>query len=62
MMNRRKEDLGQADEGHLPRDEVSDQALEAASVTWRGFPTLPNTYCFACPSRPTLGGQAAHQG
>ena len=57
-MSRRKDDLSQADEGDLLRDEVSDQALEAASMTWGGFPTLPNTYCFACPSRPTL---AAHQ-
>ena len=32
-------------------DEVSDEALEAAALAVIGrFPTLPNTYCFACPS------------
>ena len=36
-------------------DEVSDEALEAAAcATLGGFPTLPNTYCFACPSIPAL--------
>jgi hypothetical protein len=43
-------DLNQADEEIL-RDEISDEAIEAASVTLRGFPTLLyGTYCFACPS------------
>jgi hypothetical protein len=37
----------------LLRDEVSDEAVEAAAlVTVGGFPTLPHTYCFACPSGP----------
>jgi hypothetical protein len=35
------------------RDEVSDEAVEAAAlVTVGGLPTLPHTYCFACPSDP----------
>jgi hypothetical protein len=34
-------------------DEVSDEALEAAAlVAVGGLPTLPSTYCFACPSDP----------
>jgi hypothetical protein len=43
------------------RDEVSDEALEAASVTPGGIiPTLAyGTYCFACPSRPTIRSQIA---
>ena len=41
------EDLAQA----ILRDEVSDEAVEAAaSVALGGFPTLPHTYCFACPA------------
>jgi hypothetical protein len=50
------EDLNnQADENILT-DEVSDEALEAASVAPGGLPTLwYGTYCFACPSRPALG-------
>jgi hypothetical protein len=44
------EELNQTDEG-IFRDEVSDEAVEAASVALRGLPTLMhNTYCFACPS------------
>jgi hypothetical protein len=40
------------DEEMILRDEVSDEALEAASVAPRELPTLMhNTYCFACPSR-----------
>ena len=35
------------------RDEVSDDAMEAAAfVALGGLPTLPHTYCFACPSDP----------
>jgi hypothetical protein len=35
------------------RDEVSDEAVEAAAlVTVGGLPTLLHTYCFACPSDP----------
>jgi hypothetical protein len=42
--------IDQTDEEVL-RDEVSDEALEAAALAVIGrFPTLPNTYCFACPS------------
>jgi len=34
-------------------DEVSDEVVEAAAlVTVGGLPTLPHTYCFACPSDP----------
>ena len=36
------------DEEMILRDEISDEALEAAALG--GLPTLPNTYCFACPS------------
>jgi hypothetical protein len=40
-----------AGEEMILRDEVPDEALEAAAFpTLGGFPTLPNTYCFACPS------------
>jgi hypothetical protein len=41
------EDLAQV----ILRDEVSDEAVEAtASVALGGSPTLPHTYCFACPA------------
>ena len=41
----------QIDEEMILRDEVSDEALEAiALVALGGFPTLPHTYCFACPA------------
>jgi hypothetical protein len=43
-------DPNQTDEEIILRDEVSDEAVEAASVVLRGLPTLMhNTYCFACP-------------
>ena len=63
-MNDRNEDLNQPDEDDLLRDEVSDEAVEAAaSVATGGLPTLwYSTHCFGCPSRPTLGSQAAQQG
>jgi hypothetical protein len=56
-----REDLNQPDEGDLLRDEVSDEAVEAAaSVATGGLPTLwYSTHCFGCPSRPTLGRQVA---
>jgi hypothetical protein len=41
----------QIDEEMILRDEVSDEAVEAAgSVALGGLPTLPHTYCFACPA------------
>ena len=41
------------DEEMILIDEVSDEALEAAAGSaLGGFPTLPHTYCFACPSDP----------
>jgi hypothetical protein len=44
------EELTQTDEEIVFRDEVSDEALEAASVAPVGLPTLMhNTYCYACP-------------
>jgi hypothetical protein len=49
-MNDCNQDLDRTDEETL-RDEVSDEAIEAAFVAPRGLPTLMhNTYCFACPS------------
>jgi hypothetical protein len=58
-----KSDLNQTDEGHLLRDEVSDEAVEAAaSVATRELSTLwYSTHCFGCPSRPTLDRQIADQ-
>ena len=54
-MNDCNEDFTQTDEDDLLRDEVSDEAVEAASVAPGGFPTLLyRTYCFTCPSRPTI--------
>ena len=49
----------QIDEEMILRDEVSDEALEAAAfVALGGLPTLPNTYCYACPSdNPTAMAQ-----
>ena len=48
-MNDCNQDLNQTDEEIL-RDEVSDEAIEAASVAPIRLPTLMhNTYCFACP-------------
>jgi hypothetical protein len=50
----------QTDEDIILRDEVSDEALEAASVARGGLSTLLyGTYCFACPSRPTIRSQIA---
>jgi hypothetical protein len=52
--NNLDEDLAQA----ILRDEVSDEAVEAAAfVALGGLPTLPNTYCFACPSDKPSGLQ-----
>jgi hypothetical protein len=49
-MNDRNEDANQTDEDDLLRDEVSDEAVEAASNARGGFATLLyGTYCFACP-------------
>jgi hypothetical protein len=44
----------QIDEEMILRDEVSDEALEAAAfVAIGGLPTLMyRTYCFSCPSDP----------
>jgi hypothetical protein len=54
-------DLKQTDEEIILRDEVSDEAIEAASFARGGLPTLAyGTYCFACPSRPEIGGEVAH--
>jgi hypothetical protein len=57
------EDLNQTDDEEIIlRDEVSDEAIEAASFARGGLPTLAyGTYCFACPSRPEFGSRAAHQ-
>ena len=45
------EELNQIDEETILRDEVPDEALEAASVVTGGLPTVAhNTYCYACPS------------
>jgi len=49
--------LTQTDESALLRGEVSDDAMEAASLARGGFPTL----WLACPSRPAIG-QTAHKG
>lgn len=59
-MNDGNDDLNQTDEEIL-RDEVSDEAVEAAFVALGGLPTLMHgSYCFTC--RPAIGGQAAHKG
>jgi hypothetical protein len=59
-MNDCKQDLNQTDEEIL-RDEVSDEAIEAASDARGGPPTLfYGTYCFACPSRPTIRSEIAY--
>src|SRR5215472_16587297 len=60
MMNDCKADLTQPDEGDFLRNEVSDEALEAAaSVLTAGLPTLwYSTHCFGCPSWPALRRRA----
>jgi hypothetical protein len=64
MMNNRNGDLNQPDEGDLLRDEVSDEAVEAAaSVATGRLPTLwYSTHCFGCPSGLPLDCQVAEQG
>jgi hypothetical protein len=56
------EDLNQTDDEEIIlRDEVSDEAIEAASFARGGLPTLAyGTYCFACPSRPTIRSEIAY--
>jgi hypothetical protein len=50
----------QTDEEIL-KDEVADEAIEAASVAPGGFPTLVyGTYCFTCPS--TIRSKVAQPG
>ncbi len=51
----------QIDEEMIFRDEVSDEALEAAAfVALGGLPTIMyGTYCFACPSDPLESYSAA---
>jgi len=50
----------QIDEEMILREEVSDEALEAAALVAIGeLPTLPHTYCFACPSDPLRSYSAA---
>jgi hypothetical protein len=47
------------DEEMILIDEVSDEDLEAAALVALGaFPTLPHTYCFACPSDPLRSNSA----
>ncbi len=54
------EAVNQTDEEMILRDEVSDKALEAASVAPGGFPTLVyGTYCFTCPSAKLLSKDEA---
>jgi hypothetical protein len=54
-------DLNETDVEMILRDDVSDEALEAASVVTGGLPTVAhNTYCFACPS--IIGSKVAQQG
>jgi hypothetical protein len=50
----------QIDEEMILIEEVSDEVLEAAAfVSLGGLPTLPHTYCFACPSGPLRSYSAA---
>jgi hypothetical protein len=62
MFGKHRHEERQTDEGDLLRDEVSDEAVEAAaSVATGGLPTLwYSTHCFGCPSRPALGREVAH--
>jgi hypothetical protein len=49
----------QTDDDALQREDVSNDAIEAAAVARGGFPTLLyGTYCFGCPSGPTIRSQA----
>jgi hypothetical protein len=52
----------QIDEEMILRDQVSDEALEAAAlVALGGLPTLMyRTYCFACPSDPLRDRAIVH--
>jgi hypothetical protein len=51
----------QIDEEIILKNEVSDEALEAAAlVELGGLPTLPHTYCFGCPAIRCEATQAAH--
>ena len=50
-MSNCNEELKQTDEKTVFGDEISDEALEAASFAPQGLQTVAhNTYCFACPS------------
>ena len=53
----------QVEEGTILRDEVSDEALEAAAfVALGGLPTIMyRTYCFACPADPLRSLSAKRQ-
>ena len=54
-------DLDQTDEEIL-RNEVSDEAVEAASLAPGGYPTLAyGTYCFTCPSAKLLSKDEARR-
>jgi hypothetical protein len=52
----------QTDEETILIDEVSDDAVEAASVAPGGFPTLVwKTYCFTCPALKLLSQDEARR-
>ncbi len=52
----------QADGDIILRDEVSDEAIEAASGATGGYPTLAyGTYCFTCPSAKLLTEREARR-
>jgi hypothetical protein len=52
------------DEEMIFRDEISDEAMEAAAfVALGGLPTITivyRTYCFTCPSNPLRNRAIAH--